>query len=113
METEDNFFKLTEHLREHEQLSRVRKKGWCRVWSGAAKIAISEFITKNELAWQIEVREVDIEPCLSHTFLRLIAEGEIYLLDGTGVSNYFEYYGPESEAPRHLKNSHRDWLDRI
>jgi len=114
METNQYFSRLTEYLAEHEQLGKLKKRGWCRVWSGSARTAINEFVESNELtSWQVEVREVDIEPCLSHTFIRLIANGEMYLLDGTGVSNYSEYYGLESDAPPHLQNSHRDWLDRI
>lgn len=113
MESEDGFFQLAQYLSQHEQLKHVRKKGLCRVWSGNARDVVKQFSSENELTWKVEVREVDIEPCLSHTFLRLIADGKAYLLDGTGVGIYPEYYGLESEAPKHLRNSHRDWIDRI
>lgn len=114
MENEDYFFRLTQYLNEHERLRHCSRRGMCRTWSGAAREIIKEFATKNELhSWEIEVREVDIDICLSHTFLRLIAEGKIYLLDGTGVLNHTEYFGLESEAPEHLNNSHRDWIDHL
>lgn len=113
METEDGFYKLKTYLETDRVLVRSQKKGYCRIWSGRARESIQQFAREHEHNWTVQVREVDVEPCLSHTFIRLIADGKAYLLDGTGVWNYPEYYGLESEAPEHLRNSHQDWLDRI
>jgi hypothetical protein len=113
MEFDTDFYQLRQFLETSNQLTNARKKGNCRVWSSLARDVIWQYASERQRIWQVQVREVEIEPYLSHTFLRLICDGHFFLLDGTGVSNYPEYYGLESEAPSHLQNSHQDWIDRI
>jgi hypothetical protein len=111
METDASFYQLCSLLKTHRKLADVQQKGCCRIWSGRARDIIQQFTAEHNYDWQVEVREVQIKSCLFHTFLRLILNDESYVLDGTGVSSYAEYYGPESEAPAHLLDSNRDWID--
>lgn len=113
METNAHFYQLYNTLKESPQLATVQKRGFCRIWSGRARDVIRQFISENNYDWRVEAREVQIESCLFHTFLRLICGDQSYVLDGTGVSDFPEYFGPESEAPRHLLNSSRDWIDYL
>jgi hypothetical protein len=99
------------YIQNHEELELYAKPGLCRVWSGKAREILYSYMETNHEEGIVEAREVEIEPGLSHTFLKLIVNSETYLLDGTGVGNFPHYFGEESKAPSHLKNSQLDWIE--
>jgi hypothetical protein len=93
-------------IQNDERVKSFSKPGFCRSWTREAIRAIRNFPDVG-----VEAREVDIGPCLQHTFLRVTLPGvRPLLLDGTGVGNKEPYFGYEDEAPKHLQNSHPDTM---
>lgn len=87
-------------------------KGDCRTWTSEAIKKIKEYARITGENITVEAREVEIEPGLSHTFIRLILpENQPFILDGTGAGKYGPFFGPESDAPEHLRNSLDDMLN--
>lgn len=83
--------------------------GFCREWTKATIL----FIRKRFPTVKVEAREVNITPNLQHTFVRLTEEGEDPVLcDGVGTISHAPYFGPESEAPKHLQNSKPDIINK-
>lgn len=96
-------------LRADERLKGVARLGLCRVWSDKAMVRIEEMTNGMVM---IEAREVEMEIGLAHTFIRAVCNGEEpFLYDGTGVSSYPPYFGPESQAPEHLLGSRPDMIN--
>jgi len=109
---EQKIFTDINQLLQADRLVRENaRKGLCRKWTRFAMEATSPLVELSPESIQIEAREVDIEPCLSHTFLRAIIHGKKFILDGTGASTYDPYSGPEDEAPNHLQNSRSDMIN--
>jgi len=112
MET-NKYDQVLNYIHSNEELIQFNQPGLCRVWSDKARRLIQEFSKNNNLDIKVEVRQVDLEPCLSHTFLKITFDKESYLLDGTGTAKFEQYFGLEIDSPTHLLNSCRDWLDYI
>jgi hypothetical protein len=88
----------------------ITKIGLCRVWTKAAM----EYIKSNFPNVLVEAREVDLEPDLQHTFLRMSINGQRpFLADGIGSAKYQPYFGFEDEAPTHLQNSRSDVINNL
>lgn len=86
--------------------------GDCRPWTGRAIRQIREYAKETGQQIKTEAREVEIGPDFTHTFVRATPEnGELFLLDGTGVGEHKPYFGPENEAPDHLRNSSPDMIN--
>jgi|SRR5581483_269676 len=97
------------------QDSKIHKEtfvGNCRVWSKDVILAIRRFNDQCGVNILAEARESEVEPCLFHTFVRLsIGSEKPYLWDGTGTGKSQPYFGPEEEAPEHLRNSKPDIIN--
>lgn len=107
------FHMIEETIKLHPNLDGLNKKGLCRVWTREAIGIIKELKSINHWEIEIEAREVEIEPGLDHTFLRIIVQGfPAFILDGTGAGFYDPYFGPETEAS-HLQNSKIDWIHHL
>lgn len=89
-----------------QSLSRV---GFCREWTRAVILFI-----KQKFPFIIaEAREVSISPNLQHTFIKLSEDDKVsYLYDGVGTLKHKPYFGLESQAPEHLKNSRPDMINK-
>lgn len=98
-----------------EQKKRIEKEtfvGNCRVWSKEVILAIREFNKQYGVNILAEAREAEVEPFLFHTFVRLnIAQEEFYLFDGIGTAKFSPYFGPEEDAPDHLKKNKPDIIN--
>lgn len=80
----------------------------CRMW---VKVAMERIKTMSD-ELSIEAREVDLEPHLQHTFLRIThGEDRPFLIDGIGSAKHPPYFGYEDEAPPHLQNSRSDIIN--
>jgi len=101
---------IVDRIENDEHIKEVTKIGLCRVWSKVAK----DYITSNYPEIIVEAREVDLEPYLQHTFLRLIIKNEEpFLIDGIGSVKFPPFSGFESEAPEHLRNSRMDIINNL
>ena len=97
---------------EDPKVQAVSKLGNCRNWTRETILALRRISTINNLNLSVEARETDIEPSLSHTFVRFFIDEEpVYIFDGTGVGFFDPYFGPENEAPEHLRNSRYDMIN--
>ena len=84
------------------------ERGYCRVWIQKALLILDKTLPHLE----IEVREVEIEPTVFHSFLRLSPnQDSVYLADGTGCGKHKPYFGLEAEAPPHLQKGKRDMIN--
>lgn len=100
------FNRIKEQVVSDPQISEFAKPGFCRAWSALGiKRILSEGVSDD---LQPHVREVEIYSTLSHSFLRVTINGVNFLLDGTGVNFHPPFFGPEDEAPDHLRNSTPD-----
>ena len=97
-------------LSEDLVLEKRVKPGLCRIWTNRVLDLIDQL---NEEGVVAEAREVQLEPGLYHTFVRINFGQESYLWDGVGAGGYEPYFGPEDQAPEHLRNSNLDWISRI
>ncbi len=91
----------------------VAVPGLCRVWTGLVLDEIERWGEVNGICIIAEAREVAMKSGLDHTFVRwwLAGDSERTLMDGTGIEGFPPYFGPESEAPAHLRNSRIDtWI---
>jgi hypothetical protein len=102
----DRFISLKDVLISEPALKELARPGLCRQWTKAAL----DFFEKIRLNISAEAREVEIEPSLQHTFIRIRGE-RAYLCDGTGVLDFPPFFGFEDEAPEHLLNSHPDMIN--
>lgn len=91
-------------------LEKGTKVGNCRVWTDRVLDLVDQL---NEQGLIAEAREVQLEPGFYHTFVRLSFGEESFLWDGIGAGGYGSYFGPEDQAPDHLRNSDLDWISRI
>lgn len=98
-----------QQLQIDDKLRGVAGLGLCRIWTNRAMDRIKELISGTV---EIEAREVEVGIGLTHTFIRAMCDGEEpFLYDGTGVGSHQPYFGPESQAPKHLLNSHPDMIN--
>ena len=93
-------------------LKQRNKLGLCRIWTGRV-LDLVKGLDINELELTAEAREVQVEPGLHHTFVRITLGEKSYLWDGIGTGKYGPYFGLEDQAPEHLKNSHLDMINRV
>jgi hypothetical protein len=114
IEQQDVFLSVGEKLQTDPRTGKNRRKGLCRSWTSVARDVLrEEFVRRGIIADVIfEASEVEIEPYLSHTFLRVGYKGVIWLFDGTGVGRFEPYIGPEEDAPEHLLNHHPDMINQ-
>jgi hypothetical protein len=93
-------------------IQKYRKRGLCHQWVGEALTILSKSDLTDKAPIELSAREVYMGFSMSHTFLRLLAEGQLpFLIDGTGVEDFPPYAGYESDAPEHLQNSRPDILN--
>jgi len=91
-----------------KNIQEVSRIGLCRVWSKA----IMEMVKSSFPQVSVEAREVDLEPNLQHTFLRVtIGNQKPFLIDGVGSAKFSPFFGYEDEAPEHLQNSRADVIN--
>ena len=102
--------KLRHDFSEDPILEKRTKPGNCRAWAGRVLNLVDQL---NEQGLSAEAREVELEPYLFHTFVRLNFGQESYLWDGVGAGGYEPYFGPEDQAPEHLRYSNLDWISKI
>ncbi|MEM3112567.1 MAG: hypothetical protein QXY90_05960 [Candidatus Anstonellales archaeon] len=102
--------KLRLSFSEDSVLERRTRPGNCRLWTDKVLDLVEQL---KEQGLTAEAREVKIEPGLYHTFVRLNYGEESYLWDGIGAGGYKPYFGPEDQAPDHLRNSNLDMISRI
>lgn len=94
-------------LAKAEAVQAVAGKGWCREWCLRMANLVDE-LTQEDMV--LEIREVEVEPELWHSFLKILISEESWFYDGVGVGNHESYLGTENQAPDHLKNSRIDAL---
>ncbi len=88
--------------------------GWCRKWTREAVIPMRRFCDENGIDAIIHAMEVDIEPGVQHTFIKMTIPGcRPFLFDGVGTASHDPYFGYEDEAPEHLQNSRFDMINSI
>ena len=104
--------KVIEGFSEDIVLKQRSKLGSCRIWTGRV-LDLAEGLDTDEQGLTAEAREVQIEPGLRHTFVKITFGEKSYLWDGVGVGRHGPYFGLEDQAPEHLKNSHLDMINRI
>ena len=85
----------------------ISEKGFCRDWVRKALVILDTNLDSKN----VEVREVQIEPTVYHSFIKLLYNQNSYFLDGTGFGKHGPYFGLEAEAPQHLLNSKRDMIN--
>lgn len=85
----------------------VSERGLCRDWVRKALMILEDNLDKAK----IEVREVQTEPTVYHSFIKLLYNENSYFLDGTGTGKHSPYFGLETDAPQHLQNSKRDMIN--
>lgn len=96
----------------NEKVSHWMRIGFCRRWSDEFSLALKSLAEENGLKIKVELREVQIDYNLDHTFVRIeIAGEEPWLCDGVGVGKYKPFFGLEIESPGHLKNSRLDMIE--
>ncbi len=106
------YSEVLEFLAKQKSLADLEHTGLCRFWAGEAIRLIQAFAKENKVVISVEAREIVLNSALSHTFLRLIAEGELpFLIDKVGVEKMPPFAGYEAAAPSHLKNSKKDMLN--
>lgn len=106
------YSEVIEMLASQESLVALERTGMCRFWAGEAMKLIRAFAKEKNVSISIEAREILVNPLLSHTFLRLVADGELpFLIDKVGVEKLHPFTGYEQAAPKHLQNSKKDMLN--
>lgn len=107
-----NYQHIVDLLARTPSVTKLEQIGMCRLWTAEAIRHTLKFIRDYSLPVTAEAREVNINRSLSHTFLKLMADGDFpFLIDNVGVENFPPYIGYEHEAPPHLHNSHFDILN--
>lgn len=104
--------RLLEEASKDQFLVDKTRVGLCRLWSEEV-LRIVDFLQCKGYQISGEAREVELDPGLYHTFLRINTINEVYLWDGAGSGKHRPYFGLESEAPEHLKDSSLDMISRI
>jgi hypothetical protein len=95
-----------------ESVKKLEQLGMCRYWAAEVVSTLKKYTEDTKVNLEYEVREVEINNLLSHSFIRVIAEGELPLIiDAVGVDKKPPYIGYEQDAPPHLQNSHPDILN--
>ena len=108
----ENIIALVQEFSDDPVLKSRSKLGLCRIWTGRVLELVKALrFEKQELI--VEAREVKLEPELYHTFIQLKVGEKSYLWDGVGTAKYAPYFGPEDEAPEHLKNHSLDMISVI
>ena len=105
---------LIEAVNQNEKIFHLNKLGMCREWSSRFSLEIKGVAEKLGLNLIVDVIGVNISFYSSHTFVKIWIEKEdenAWLCDGVGVGKYQPYFGPESEAPKHLHNSKLDMIE--
>lgn len=101
--------KISHEIESDKDVSVFTRIGFCREWTRAAIL----FVRSRFPTIKAEAREVEITPNLQHTFMRITENGgDPVICDGVGTINHPPYFGPESEAPKHLQNSKSDIINR-
>lgn len=105
---EKSFLQIKKLVMSDRKLNKINKKSMCRIWVGET---INLLLQNKALIHdcKIEIREVQMEIGLFHTFIKIIIKNEPYVLDGTGAGKHKPYFGLESNAT-HLQDSHFDIL---
>ena len=112
MAKEEIYLSIYRGIIENPRVQAVSQRGNCRKWSREAILELIKIGNENDIHITTEARETEVEPFLFHTFVRFyINEDDPYLFDGTGVSKFNPYFGPESKAPNHLQNSTHDMIN--
>jgi hypothetical protein len=102
------YHSILEDINGLRNLQEINKIGQCRVCSKA----IMEMVKLNFPQVLVEAREVNLEPDLQHTFLRITIDNKKpFLIDEVGSAKYPPYAGYESEAPEQLQNSRADIIN--
>lgn len=103
---------IYQKINEDPNLKQASSLGNCRIWTRGILLIIHELNKNNDYNIIAEARESQIEPFLFHTFIRLSLDGEcFYLFDGIGTIKLDPYFGPEDEAPEHLKKNRSDIIN--
>ena len=111
MET-DIYFDIIKVLAATDSLKEFERTGFCRAWSGNALRVIKTVAGEKQFKLLVEAREVYLEPSFSHTFLRLLADGqEAFIIDSIGTEKFPPFVGFENDAPDHLQNSRHDMIN--
>lgn len=99
----DCYAKIVEVLCSSPEVNQWTKIEFCRLWT----IFALDLIRQIEPELKVEAVEVDIDPLLQHTFVKIDGVRP-FLCDGTGTLRHKPYFGFEDEAPEHLRNSRPD-----
>lgn len=83
------------------------EKGHCREWIRSALLVLDT----NFKSVKVDIREVQIEPTVYHSFIRAIYRNISFFLDGTGFGKHEPYFGLEADAPPHLQKGKRDMIN--
>jgi len=104
--------KVIQNFSKDPVLEKRNKPGLCRVWTDRV-LDLVEGMEEDKQELSAEAREVQVEPGLFHTFIILRMGNKSYLWDGIGTGKHVPYFGPEEQAPEHLKNSRSDIINII
>jgi hypothetical protein len=99
------FLQLETILTSEQRVIASAVIGWCRIWTKEAISVVKKYREETGLQFKIEAREVEIEPFLFHTYLRLLTTTEAYVCDGTGTASYKPFFGLETEAAHLLPST--------
>jgi hypothetical protein len=102
MEHEQSFLHLKNLLEADEILKQQNKPGWCRFWTNRALNILDKLEGVNA-----EARETKDG---NHTFVQVTIGDETYILDGVGYKRSGPYFGPDTNAPQHLKDNEVDMI---
>lgn len=104
------YHSIVEDIDNLKNLQEINRIGQCRIWSKA----IMGMVKLNYPGAIVEAREVNLEPGLQHTFLRIIIDDQRpFIMDGVGTAKFPPFFGFEDEAPTHLQNSKSDIINNF
>jgi len=102
---------VSHFLQGNRALESSAKPGMGRLWTKMATDLVARELSVGGII-RLEARETQIEPDLAHTFLKVSDAVHLaYLCDGAGLIKRPPYFGPEEDAPEHLRNSRPDWQE--
>lgn len=97
---------IVQHLQTDEHTLAAAVPGLCRIWTREAIKILKHYQEIFGLSLLLQAREVELEPGLTHTYLRLVLDHEeAWTLDGTGTLSFQPYFGPEKNSPFNIDAS--------
>ncbi len=111
-ETQRIYRKIYNNINEDPKVKENSFIGNCRIWSRQVLLLIHELNKQNGYKIKAEAREIKLDEFSYHTFIRIrLDEEDFYLYDGIGTTKHCPYFGPEDDAPEHLRNSKPDMIN--